>query len=1494
MKKKFTFLIAALALLTMMVLPGKAVGQDRANFSGTFTKITSTSDLTTGFYVITGSESASTSNKAMGNSVSTGRVSGVTVTISSNTITNPSEDVVYYITKSGDNYTFKNIGNGKYLYQASTTSGKGLGFQNESANITLDGYNTTSPIGFKFVLNENSINRLKWNNGSSWFSNYDNNGYSTSMSPVRLFKCPAYTVTYNPVSGSGTGSGTMTDSNNPYASGATVTVQACTFTAPTGMDFVHWNTKADGTGISYDANETFTISENTTLYAIWSAGSSVATPTFTVGSGTYNVNQSVEIECETEGAAIYYTLDGSTPTSSSTLYESAINITETKTLKAIAIKDDESSNMAMATYTMKCATPTFNLPTGTYEGTQTIEIECATSGVTIRYTNTGVTPTQYSTLYTEPFELTSTKTIKAIAKKNNWTDSDIAEATYTIINPYTTMQDIYDAATTTSKTVYIKLNNWIVTGAKDNYAYVTDGTKGFEAYKSGGTGFNVGDKLSGTVQVGLKIYNNHVQINGLYSTMEGISVASGSTTVADIAMADLEAVNTGALISYNDLTYSYSSSSHWLSDGTTTLKAYTTLMSLSGKFTSGKKYHVTGPFLQYGDTKQILPRTDADIKLAAQMTAPTFDAFSYLVADGGPATQSKSISGSDFSANLQVTAPSNYQVSNDGETWASTATFTPNGSKAISGTLHVRLVGGLEVGPYNGDLTFTADGYLTPQTVALSGTVSANTTYAISLNQTTGGTISSDKAVAEAGQIVTLSYTDLDDCYTFTGWTVWKDDLTTEVPVNENGQFTMPDCEVLAQATFNQKTFTVEYSVNGVKKDALQQTGINCGDAATLKTASDLTTAGISLPTGYSFAGWSTEESSSDIISSFTPSDNSVLYAVMLPTGATAGYVRVTEDLGSDWAGDYLIAYSNTIFADGRVGGTGTGGIGAQYQKVDLSLSITNNTIPVSTGDTYKVTLEEITSGSNTYVLKTQDEKYNYYSSNNNGLSATTTKSTAATYPITVNFQSSDDIRLELGGDADGSVFRYNAQGYFRYYKNCGQSAVYLYKKQNPIAYTRVENIASTETLTLSSIEPSYLITVQNGGVLTLTGANNGDETNLIIEDGGQIKVSSAGVQATFKKTISQSTKGSAWNTISSPVGSVGITSVTNLVNGTGLEYNLYRYNETVASSQWEAYNPANHADFTTLEKGRGYLYRNNGKEIAFAGEVNTTSASVTLTASNTALPQLKGFNLIGNPFGEDITMDDIDDESFTGGYVITNDGKWSASPVLTIQPCQGFLVQVDNPETITINKPVSKGTTYNKEYIKFIVANSQYEDAAFALFEKGYGLNKINHRNADIPMLYINKDNRDLAIATMSDDTKSFNLNFKAMTMGQYTLSYKATGEYSYLHVIDRFTGEDVDMLLEGEYKFVATPNDNEARFIVKLGYMPDYSDVENDIFAYQNGSEILVSGEGELQIFDVTGRNVMTTMINGAESINIPAKGVYIFRLVGKEIKTQKIVVR
>ena len=78
----------------------------------------------------------------------------------------------------------------------------------------------------------------------------------------------------------------------------------------------------------------------------------VEAPTFSVEAGTYYTAQSVELNCTTEGSSIYYTLNGNEPTSSSTLYTSAISVATTTTIKAIAIKDNDESAVSSATYTI--------------------------------------------------------------------------------------------------------------------------------------------------------------------------------------------------------------------------------------------------------------------------------------------------------------------------------------------------------------------------------------------------------------------------------------------------------------------------------------------------------------------------------------------------------------------------------------------------------------------------------------------------------------------------------------------------------------------------------------------------------------------------------------------------------------------------------------------------------------------------------------------------------------------------------------------------------------------------------------------------------------------------------------------------------------------------------------------------------------------------------------------------------------------------------------
>ena len=75
-----------------------------------------------------------------------------------------------------------------------------------------------------------------------------------------------------------------------------------------------------------------------------------ANPTFSIPGGIYTTAQSVELACTTEGAEIFYTLDGTTPTASSTKYTAAIAISETTTVKAIAINKSINSLVVSATY----------------------------------------------------------------------------------------------------------------------------------------------------------------------------------------------------------------------------------------------------------------------------------------------------------------------------------------------------------------------------------------------------------------------------------------------------------------------------------------------------------------------------------------------------------------------------------------------------------------------------------------------------------------------------------------------------------------------------------------------------------------------------------------------------------------------------------------------------------------------------------------------------------------------------------------------------------------------------------------------------------------------------------------------------------------------------------------------------------------------------------------------------------------------------------------
>ena len=161
------------------------------------------------------------------------------------------------------------------------------------------------------------------------------------------------------------------------------------------------------------------------------------TPTFSPAAGTYTSSQTVTISDSLAGATIYYTTDGTTPTTSSTVYSSPITVSSSETIQAIATASGYSqSTVAIAAYIINgipvAPTPTFNPPGGTYTSAQTVTISDSLSGAEIYYTTNGTTPTTSSTLYSGPITVSSSETIEAIAVAAGYSNSVAATATYTI------------------------------------------------------------------------------------------------------------------------------------------------------------------------------------------------------------------------------------------------------------------------------------------------------------------------------------------------------------------------------------------------------------------------------------------------------------------------------------------------------------------------------------------------------------------------------------------------------------------------------------------------------------------------------------------------------------------------------------------------------------------------------------------------------------------------------------------------------------------------------------------------------------------------------------------------------------------------------------------------------------------------------------------------------------------------------------------------------
>ena len=389
---------------------------------------------------------------------------------------------------------------------------------------------------------------------------------------------------------------------------------------------------------------------------------------------------------------------------------------------------------------------------------------------------------------------------------------------------------------------------------------------------------------------------------------------------------------------------------------------------------------------------------------------------------------------------------------------------------------------------------------------------------------------------------------------------------------------------------------------------------------------------------------------------------------------------------------------------------------------------------------------------------------------------------------------------------------------------------------------------------------------------------------------GGQLYHSITDVNAIVKKTFAPQ---SYWNTISAPI--VGGTTIP-----TNATHDLYRYDE--AEQEWEYYQDADGVGFSTLELGRGYLYAAGNEDITVELNGKLNVYDVEFHLSYTEGNELAGFNMIGNPFTHNINDSHFSGATLSEGYyVIGENGEWLSryDGADDIEPMQSVLVKTSEEANVTIKKQAADTRNVSNGSLRIDVTGSNCQDVAYVSFNEGIGLDKISHNNSTSALLYITNEGKDYAVATMSKDVTEIPVAFKAMTMGEYTISVTAQNcKFEALYLTDRLTGEKVNLNMES-YSFVATSNDNPNRFVLTTTETLGIEDNKAETFVYINNDEIIINniqGHAQLNIIDMMGRQAASYDVFESAVISTSSleRGVYLIQMTDANgIRTQKILV-
>ena len=350
----------------------------------------------------------------------------------------------------------------------------------------------------------------------------------------------------------------------------------------------------------------------------------------------------------------------------------------------------------------------------------------------------------------------------------------------------------------------------------------------------------------------------------------------------------------------------------------------------------------------------------------------------------------------------------------------------------------------------------------------------------------------------------------------------------------------------------------------------------------------------------------------------------------------------------------------------------------------------------------------------------------------------------------------------------------------------------------------------------------------------------------------------------------------------------------------------------------------------TIFVPGKGYMMAiNKDSYMSNTGELNSGNVKIKLTQQESQSPAPeeaynKGWNLVGNPYQAYLNMPALGKLGYAA-YTYDADKGVYAPFVMTastnrdvlddnVHPHQAFFVHAANDGDVLEFTPAMATTEKNSnsyfrdDKINYPLVNLYAENEGGSRDltvielhrpELG-GVTKMQTMRSSNFIIAAHLDGQSYGLVFTPEGTERIPVHFIADENGTYTLRWNTqNGEFTSLRLVDNLTGTNYDMLANDHYTFTASTEDYASRFYITYTVTDVDENVDGESnFAYFDGTDWVINGQGTLDVVDVLGRTLFSQRLTNDQNrfnLNGVAKGVYLLRVSnGKNTMVQKIVVR